>query len=216
METVFGLVISLFYFVVVIAIAHKLRLLPYHFSRYFTHIMVANAWFLGQFFILDMWIALVVPSLYLIFSILNFSFNWIPALNSRTQVKNRGSVYFALSFVVLTWSSYQFPSVALGAGMGLSVMAYGDGFAAMVGMHSGRYRYTIFHGYKTLEGSLTMFLVSFSVLLLIGVLYLESVPWTLIILLATLATFVEALSPYGLDNIFIPALMYLLYILIVI
>jgi phytol kinase len=216
MENIFGLIITFLYFIVVIALAAKLSRLPYHFSRYFTHIMVANAWFLGQFLIDDPWMALIVPILYFIFSVLNFSFNWIPSLNSMTQVKNRGSVYFALSYLILTWLSYQYPSVAIGAGMGLAVMAYGDGFAAMVGMHAGRYRYTIFHGYKTLEGSLTMFLVSLAVLVLMTILYIESVPWMMVFMLAALATFVEALSPYGLDNIFIPWLLYLLYILLVI
>ena len=216
MENLIGVVVSLLYFIIVIAIAARLRALPYHFSRYFTHMMVANAWFLSFYFIKDGLLALIVPALYTVFSLLNYFYNWIPALNSRYQVKNFGSFYFAFAYLILTWLAYVFPSYAIGAGMGLMVMAYGDGFAAMVGMHAGQHRYTIFHGYKTLEGSFTMLCVSFAVLLLVTLFHLESIPWMMILLLASLATFVEAISPYGLDNILIPFLVYLLYILLVI
>jgi phytol kinase len=216
LENIISVVISLLYFIIVIGVAARLRALPYHFSRYFTHMMVANAWFLSLYFIKDGLLALIVPALYTVFSLLNYIYNWLPALNSRYQVKNFGSVYFAMSNLVLTWLAYVFPSLAIGAGMGLMVMAYGDGFAAMVGMHAGRYRYTIFHGHKTLEGSFTMWCVSLAVLLLVTLFHLETIPWMMIVLLASLATFVEAISPYGLDNVFIPFLVYLLYILLVI
>ena len=39
-------------------------------------------------------------------------------------------------------------------------MVYGDGFAALIGQKFGRLKYTVFGGTKSVEGSLTMFVIT--------------------------------------------------------
>lgn len=209
-----GVFTSLTYLSVVLVMAHRVRRLNYHFDRYFTHIMVANAWLLSRVLIRDLWLALVPPVAYLLFNLLNRSFRWVDGLNRMYQQNNYGALYFALSYVMLTYVAYRFNPLATGAGMGLMVMAYGDGLAALVGQHAGRYRYTLFHGYKTIEGSITMALVSMVVVALLSWVDQGVLMWPMILLMGVLASFVEALSPYGLDNLFVPFLIYLLYVLL--
>ena len=94
-------------------------------------------------------------------------------------------------------------------------MAYGDGFAALIGQKYGTHAYTIFKGHKTLEGSLAMLLVSMIVIITYQFLQLGSVNFIQVLLLSVVATLVEALSPHGLDNLFIPILVSLLYFIMI-
>jgi len=99
-------------------------------------------------------------------------------------------------------------------------MAYGDGFAAIVGKNLKSKRYKLSDTKKSFAGSLTMFLIA---LILIGG-YLYSVNsdvfwtsthWPLIsIMMAFVVTGVEAFSGKGWDNITVPISTVLLLILI--
>ena len=88
-------------------------------------------------------------------------------------------------------------------------MAYGDAAAAIVGEKYGKLQYYVF-AKKSLEGSAAMFLVSFlsieASLLFFSTLY--SLPlFTLSVaalVVASVATLAEALSPLGFDNLTVP------------
>jgi dolichol kinase len=99
----------------------------------------------------------------------------------------------------------------------IMIIAFGDGFAAIVGKSFGRIKYrSLFGSEKTVEGSITMFLVSiivsYLICLIFGAAYGEnwlfgtiySYLWLKIILLAAVGTIIEGLTPKDFDNLIIP------------
>lgn len=200
---------------IIIAISTRLTHLPFEFSRTFTHILVMNWWLIATFFIKDYWLAITAPILFVIFNTLNVIYNFIPAINTKRRDSNKGPIYYALAVFILTAATFHTPSFHIVGGIGLLVMAYGDGFAALIGQKYGTHTYTIFKGHKTFEGSFTMLVVSMIVITTYQYLKLGTVDFIQVFLLSLVATFVEAISPFGIDNLFIPILVSLLYFIMI-
>ena len=118
-----------------------------------------------------------------------------------------GTVYFPLSFVLIVWFLWDQPHLLVAS---LMPMTWGDAMAAIVGKRIGRRKYSVAGGKRSLEGSLTMFLVSW-VATLIPLLLLPTDALGLMTVMgvaaatAAAATAVEAISPWGLDNLTVPA-----------
>ena len=215
LESIFGLLISILYIVIIIAISTRLTHLPFEFSRTFTHILVMNWWLIATFFIKDYWLAITAPILFVIFNTLNVIYYFIPANNTKRRDSNKGPIYYALAVFILTAATFHTPSFHIVGGIGLLVMAYGDGFAALIGQKYGTHTYTIFKGHKTFEGSFTMLVVSMIVITTYQYLQLGTVDFIQVFLLSLVATLVEAISPFGIDNLFIPILVSLLYFIMI-
>lgn len=142
----------------------------------------------------------------------------------RKGVNSYGSMLFPLVFLLLCLFLWDGNKWILQTAM--LVMGVGDSLAALVGSTSGRRHIEhLTESPKTLEGSATMFVVSFILLLVCLAFFsgdisgaLASRPFWVIVLfalfLALVAASVEALLSYGLDNLFIPAsIAYVLYVL---
>lgn len=188
------------------------------------------------FFLPDYFQSNFYPSLaallLLLTSLLNLKSGWFRALlaghggsdGQQGAVKSYGSIFFPLIFLLqllFLWESHKWILQ-----LSMLVMGVGDSLAAIVGSSVGRKHIEhLTKSPKTIEGSVTMFLSSF-LLLAIGLMVFSSnfsgglagKPMTVIILLALLlalvATAVEAMLSHGLDNFFIPAsISYFLYVL---
>lgn len=99
-------------------------------------------------------------------------------------------------------------------------MVYGDGFAALIGQKFGKLKYTIFGGQKSVEGSLTMFVITAVMSVFVWMVF-ASIGCTMpefnivyIIIISAVATVCEALSYGGIDNLTVPALTSILYFLV--
>jgi len=215
LESILGLFLSIFYIVIIIAISTRLTHLPFEFSRTFTHILVINWWFIASFMIKDYWLAISAPIFFIIFNTLNVIYNWIPSINTKRRDSNKGPIYYAIAVFILTAATFHTPSFHIVGGIGLLVMAYGDGFAALIGQKYGTHNYTIFKGHKTLEGSFTMLVVSMIVITTYQYLQLGQANFIQVFMLSIVATLVEAISPHGIDNLFIPILVSLLYFIMI-
>lgn len=98
-------------------------------------------------------------------------------------------------------------------------MVYGDGFAALIGQKFGRVKYTVFGGVKSLEGSLTMFVIT-SVMSVFVWMVFTSIGCVMpefdivkIFVISAVATVCEAFSYGGIDNLTVPGLTSILYYL---
>lgn len=215
MESILGLFVSMLYIGLIIGIATRLTHLPYEMSRTFAHIMVANWWLLATWLIKDYRLALVAPVFFIIFNSFNVVYNWIPAINTKRRHSNWGTIHYAVAFLLITALTFHIPNLHIVGGVGLLVMAYGDGVAAIIGQFFGKHPYTIFKGHKTLEGSFAMFITSMLVIGIYQLFVYQSLNWMHIGSLALVATLVEAISPHGNDNLFIPMLVSLLYFILI-
>lgn len=165
-------------------------------ARKVLHVIVSNWFFIYAHFFSTMWVG--------IFGLIVFA-----AVNLVLELKafhshSYGTVYYPLSIVVLLCLQSMSNADLAAVGCGVLVMGYGDGLAAIVG-HSVRSPYMPFLRDKTVLGSLTMFVVSTIVVLLVA---------KCSIMYALLAGFVamiaEAYIPFGLDNISVPIIVYML------
>ena len=96
----------------------------------------------------------------------------------------------------------------------LFIATFADSLAALAGLYFGRRRYHSPDGRKTIEGSLVMFLVSSSCVIVALKLQTSMSTQSVLLIafnLASMVTLVEAISWRGLDNLMIPlAAFYLL------
>lgn len=208
-----GLLISFAYLGLILLIATRLAHWPYEMSRTFAHIMVANWWLIASLVLRSYWAAMAPPLFFVVFNTLNAIFNWIPAINSKNRFKNLGTVYYALSVALLTHFTFMDPQLRIAGGLGLLAMGYGDGMAAVIGQFYGRHTFSIFRGHKSWEGTLAMSVAVIAVSALYLTWQVGTINWPVLLMIAGIATGVEAISPYGLDNLFVPLLTALLYII---
>jgi phytol kinase len=210
-----GLLISLTYLGVIILIATRIAHWPHEMSRTFAHILVANWWLIASLVIQSYWAAMVAPVFFVVFNALNSVFNWIPAINSKNRYKNLGTVYYALSVTALTHLTFMDPQLRIAGGLGILAMGYGDGLAAVIGQFFGKHTYSIFRGHKSVEGTLTMLISVIAVSALYLLWQVGVIDWPVVVFIAAIATGIEAISPYGLDNLFVPLMTALLYFIII-
>ena len=188
-------------------------------SRKFIHIMLGNWWIIAMFFFDNVWFASFGPAVFVIVNYISYKKDLIKVME-REEQDGFGTVYYALSLLILaiiSFGIYKDPTLGL---IPTLVMAYGDGFAAIIGKNTKSKKYKLSDTKKSFAGSLTMFLIS---LLLIGGylifinkdVFWTSTHWPLIsIMMAFIVTAVEAFSGKGWDNITVPISTVLLLILI--
>lgn len=126
-----------------------------------------------------------------------------------------GLVFYAVSY---TFLAIFFSSKPYVIAAGILPMAYGDSVAAIIGEKYGRRRYKLVSD-KSVEGSAAMFFTSF-VGFTLGLLYFsvlysflfsESIVGAFAV--ATAATLVESVSPMGFDNLTVPAVSVVAFLL---
>ena len=214
-----GEIVSFVYIALVIIGAKIFEKKGKEVSRKFIHIMLGNWWIIAMIFFDNVWFAAFGPAVFVIINYLSYKNDLIKVME-REQQDGFGTVYYALSLLILailSFGIYKNPALGL---IPTLVMAYGDGFAAIIGKHLKSKRYKLSDTKKSFAGSLTMFLIA---LILIGgyLIYTHtdvfwtSTHWPLIsIMMAFAVTAVEAFSGKGWDNITVPISTVLLLILI--
>ena len=130
----------------------------------------------------------------------------IPILPSIESVgrKSFGTLFYAISMGVLAACFWQSdPQYAV---IGILVMAWGDGMAAIIGQRFGRHTYRVGQITKSWEGSLAMTLTASIVVGLILLLVQGNnwQTWTISLVVAVVATMLEAFSKLGIDNLTVP------------
>ena len=219
MKNWIGLAVSFAYIALVIVCAKLFEKKGKEASRKFIHIMLGNWWIIAMIFFDNVWFASFGPAVFVIINFISYKKNLIKVME-REEQDGFGTVYYALSLLILSIISfgiYKNPVLGL---VPTLVMAYGDGFAAIIGKNLKSKKYKLSDTKKSFAGSLTMFLIS---LVLIGGylifvnndVFWTSTHWSLIsIMMAFVVTAVEAFSGKGWDNITVPISTVLLLILI--
>ncbi len=116
--------------------------------------------------------------------------------------KSYGTIAYALSITILLWLFWPDNPYAITAGV--LVMAFGDGIAGLIGPEIQSPSWIIFGQKKSIAGTLSMFLVSILVLLILSTVSTLNLHPLLILMLGILGTSLEQISPYGADNLTVP------------
>ncbi len=214
-----GLILSYVYafalLIIIEQIAKKVKW-PNFITRKLIHIG-AGMWTWAILFLFDHWYIGIIP--FASFIILNYIFYRQQTFKAMDDEKESpGTVYFAISITVLFllgWRNTAADKLYLVLPP-LMAMTWGDAMASLFGKFKGKHHYTFGGATKSLEGSLMMFIFSFLALSIsLFVLqathldvHLQTFSAANIVLVSIgvgfLLTIVEALSPFGTDNLFVP------------
>lgn len=172
--------------------------------RKVVHIGVGNVILLAWWLQIPLWLGVTASILASLLALLSYRIAILPSINGVGR-KSLGTFFYAVSFGVLIayfWSLNQ-PEYAV---IGVLVMTWGDGLAALIGQRFGRHIYKLWDVQKSWEGSLTMAIASYIVssLILLSVQGNIGQTWIVPIAVALVATFLEAFSKYGIDNLTVP------------
>jgi phytol kinase len=172
--------------------------------RKFVHIGTGHVILLAWALNIPLHLCLLASVSASLMTLISYRFPILESINGVGR-KSLGTFYYAVSIGVVTalfWPSRQYHFGALG----ILVMAYGDGLAALVGQGYGKRAYTVLGMLKTVEGSLTMALASTFVsglVLSVGIGWSFGI-WGIALMVGIGAMFLEMFSVGGLDNLTVP------------
>lgn len=199
------LIVVYTYVVAIFVIAEKLLKNKPTLSRKFVHIMVGNMIFIMPFFsssYIMVWF-LTLPITIAVFLLTEYS-----PIKVKNSVTKSGYA-LGLFFYAAIWTLLIliFPNDLWIVGLAIAALVYGDGFASLIGAKFGKIKYNLTGDNKTLEGSLTMFVVVSVMSVFVWMFYyslgyhMPSFNFVAILGISGIATFAEAITPGGADNI---------------
>ncbi|MEM8777805.1 MAG: diacylglycerol/polyprenol kinase family protein [Cyanobacteria bacterium P01_G01_bin.49] len=174
------------------------------FTRKIVHIGSGNVVLIAWWLQLPAWVLVGASLIASTIALVSYFVPILPSINSVGR-KSLGTFFYAVSIGILAcwfWSRQQPEYLAIG----ILVMAWGDGMAAVIGQNFGQHSYQMFGVHKSWEGSLTMMGVSFVVISLTLLFVGKSLMTTLIVsmIVSLVAMGLEAFSKLGIDNLTVP------------
>lgn len=173
-------------------------------TRKVVHIGAGNVILLAWWFQIPAWIGISAAAIASVIALLSYFLPILPSINSVGR-KSLGTFFYAISMGVLI--AWFFPAQSPQyAAIGILIMAWGDGMAALIGQNFGRHRYQLLGSTKSWEGSLTMTVVSYFICLIILLTVVGNFwqIWLISLFIAVVATILEAISQLGVDNLTVP------------
>ena len=222
------LILCYLYIVAIILIAVRIEhRFPKNLKRKFLHIMIGNFVYIIPFFTFTTFPAnfpFFVASPFILLTLLASPYSPInlkSKISGLTDITTGGHhfglVLYAISYTVLAFFFSTKPYVIIA---GILPMAFGDAAASLVGQKMGRHQFKIFSK-KSLEGTTAMFTITVVSVMLSLLLFSYLCPFSTFTLLiaslgvATAATGLEALTPKGLDNLTVPLISALVFLLLI-
>lgn len=172
--------------------------------RKIVHIGTGQVILLAWWLEIPAWVGIAASILASTIALLSYKFPILPGINSVGR-KSLGTFFYAVSIgILIAWFWHiQQPYYAA---IGILVMTWGDGLAALIGQKYGKHLYKIGGIQKSWEGSLTMAIVSFLVTSVI-LFAVQGNTWQIYfvsIAVAVFATALESFSKLGIDNLTVP------------
>lgn len=207
----FGLILSvilIFSVLALVGILKKTTKISNEILRKIVHIAVSNWWFILIIYIKDPLYAALCPIAFIFFNLLFVFYPKLAGLfGFDNKRQNYGLVYYPFSLLIIVILCYN-NFIPLYAGtLGVMCMGYGDGLAAVFGSKFGKKKITINNNKRTYVGSITMFVVCFLITFIVLSYYFSLPIFTVIsksLVIAMVATLVEVVTPFGLDNLSVP------------
>ncbi|CAN5150053.1 SEC59/DGK1/VTE5 family protein [soil metagenome] len=172
---------------------------PNELSRKFVHITVGSFVAFWPYFL--SWTQIIILSVaFLVVVGASKYFRIFKAIHS-VQRPTWGELFFALAvgIIAIVTDTKEIYTVAL------LQMSLADGLAAIVGLRFGTgTRYKVFGSTKSIAGTATFFIVSFSLLVVFASVTDSYAPLGYLVALAAVTSLIENLGVFGLDNLMVP------------
>lgn len=173
-------------------------------TRKIVHIGSGNVILLAWWLKIPAWIGIGASCIASAIALISYFVPILPSINSVGR-QSLGTFFYAVSMGVLV-GCFWYLALPQYAAIGILIMAWGDGMAAIIGQNYGKHPYQIGEITKSWEGSLTMTIVSFLVASSILLLMEGNIwqTWLISASVALVATGLEAFSKLGIDNLTVP------------
>ena len=132
--------------------------------------------------------------------VINYIYKLFPIIED-VERKSYGTFFYCISLlflIILFWDKDPYSLMA-----GFLIMTFGDGLAGLIGKNFTSKDWRILNQKKSLLGTTTMFISSLIVLISVGLFGNFSING-IFIFIALLATILEQISFYGIDNFTVP------------
>jgi phytol kinase len=190
--------------VLVAELCHRWGWLPAEQTRKIVHIGTGNVIAIAWLLQLPAWVGISSSIVAAIVTLVSY---WLPILPGVNSVGRNswGTFFYSVSMgllIAIFWPLHH-PEYAV---IGILVMAWGDGLAAIVGQRYGHHPYQIWGNSKSWEGSIALSVVSYLVVTTILLISQGNLPmtWLVGIPVALVAIGLESISQWGIDNLTLP------------
>ncbi len=172
--------------------------------RKVVHIGTGNVILLAWLLNLPAWVGITSAVLAGIVTLISYRLPILPGVNSVGR-KSLGTFFYAVSIGIVTAVFWNLNLPHYGV-IGILIMAWGDGLAAIIGLKFGKHPYTIVGNTKSWEGTGTMLLVSYTIVSIVLFAVQGNIwqTWLVGIPVAIIACTVESIAQWGVDNLTVP------------
>ncbi|BAZ91468.1 phosphatidate cytidylyltransferase [Raphidiopsis curvata NIES-932] len=172
--------------------------------RKIVHIGSGNVILLAWWFHIPAYVGISAAILAGLISVTSYFVPILPGINSVGR-QSLGTFFYAVSIGILVGYFWYLQKPEYAA-LGILIMTWGDGLAALIGQRFGKHKYYLFGANKSWEGSLTMTVVSYlvSVIILLATRGSSWQIWLVSALVSITATLLESVSFLGIDNLTVP------------
>jgi phytol kinase len=172
--------------------------------RKIVHIGTGNVILLAWWLDIPASVGITASILASVITLLSYRLPILPGINSVGR-QSFGTFFYSVSFGILV-ACFWYLQQPQYAALGILIMTWGDGLAALIGQRFGTHKYKVFGTQKSWEGSLTMMFVSYFIsnLILVATQGNSLETWIVSLMVAFIATSLEAVSFLGIDNLTVP------------
>lgn len=208
----------IFAFIGLATLLLRFRLLGPAMTRKVVHIGVAHWWLLYLAFIASPWTGLAGALTFIVINTVSYKLRVFKAMEDPEPGRNLGTIWFPLSLAVLIGLELLGVMTRWQAGVGVLVMGWGDGMAAVVGQRFGRRPVEVFGSKKSAIGTIALLGFSFAVTAIMTAIFVPGLSvWDIVLRAGATAMFaalVELATPFGIDNLTVPLLTALFYVFV--
>ena len=170
-------------------------------SRKLVHILMGFTWLIMVYFFKNSIHMIILPIKMVIFNFLSYKFNIMQSMEQEKK-DSKGTIYYAISFVVLACLTYYDNNFLPFYGIGIFTMALGDGFAPLIGRKFNKLK--IKNTNKTYAGSFTVMIFTVIIIIIFKSIYQLNLNFIEILLLGLISIPLELLNKKGSDNLTLP------------
>ena len=193
--------IYVFLILIVLGLMKKKRIISGQTSRKLIHILMGFTWIVIAYFFKTSIHMIILPITMVIFNFISYKFNIIKSMEQENK-DSKGTIYYALSFVILATITYFYPPFLPYYGIGVFTLSIGDGIAPFIGKKWNKYK--IAKTNKTYAGSLIVLLCTILVVSIFSSYYHLDLNIIKIVLLGLISIPLELINIKGSDNLTLP------------
>lgn len=202
-----GYIITFLWVFAVMGIAQAAKGLckaPGEASRKIVHVLVAFAWIPMYICFGSSWHLLVPPLCFVVLNYISLKRNVFSMMErENADKKSYGTVFYAVSMTIMAAFSVYRPDFLPCYGIGLFCLAFGDGFAPLMGSIK-RGNSSFMGGSRTIFGSVTVFVLSLVVAIAMTAIFDLPLKWYACVLVALCGAVMEIAGTGGYDNLTLP------------